>query len=237
MRLLVHVEGQTEETFVNEVLRPHLVQIGYESVAARLLGNARLKRNRGGIRSWPSAKNDIVGHLKHDSGCISTTMVDFYGLPADGDGCWPGRAGSDHLPPQARVLVLEQALKNDVMHELGSAFHGDRFIPYVMLHEFEGLLFSHPAIFAQAIGRPELEVPFTQIRNQFATPEEINDSPQTAPSKRVEQLMPKYEKPLFGVFAVLEMGLDRIRVECPHFDTWLTKLESLVIPHAAPRPH
>ena len=62
MRLLIHVEGQTEETFVNEILRAHLVQHGYKSVEARLIGNARLRVKRGGIKSWSSVKGDIVRH-------------------------------------------------------------------------------------------------------------------------------------------------------------------------------
>src|SRR5256885_1583241 len=47
-RLLIHVEGETEETFVNEVLAPHLLSFGYESVSARLIGNARQRDRRGG---------------------------------------------------------------------------------------------------------------------------------------------------------------------------------------------
>lgn len=69
----------------------------------------------------------------------------------------------------------------------------------------------------------------TTIRDEFETPEDINDSPVTAPSKRVENLLPGYEKPLFGNLAVLEIGLTKIRAEYPHFANWLTKLESLVI--------
>lgn len=227
MRLLVHVEGQTEETFVNEVLQPHLLQSGYVSVAARLLGNARLRRNRGGIRSWPIAKNEIVGHLRNDAGCIATTMVDFYGLPSEGDGAWPGRANTAHLACLLRVHALEQALKNDVSSEMGSSFNENRFVPFVMMHEFEGLLFSDPTAFARAVGRPELESEFKKIRDEFTTPEEINDSPLTAPSKRVELHMPEYEKPLFGVLAILEIGIARVRSECPHFEEWLSTLESL----------
>src|SRR5580658_2341087 len=91
-RLLVHVEGQTEEEFVNEILRDHLLARGYSAVSARILGNARLRRQRGGIRPWPSARRDIVNHLKEDPACVATTMVDYYGLPLSGDGAWPGRA-------------------------------------------------------------------------------------------------------------------------------------------------
>ena len=225
--MLVHVEGQTEETFVNEVLKPHLQNFGFTSVAARLLGNARLKRNRGGIRSWPVAKRDIVGHLTYDMKCLSTTMVDFYGLPSSGDGAWPGRAGTSHLPCQQRVWILEKALYENVSVDLGHAQNPQRFVPYVMLHEFEALLFSNPPLFANAIGEPNLAPAFQQIRDGFASPEEINDSPHTAPSKRVESHMPSYEKPLFGVIAALEIGLPAIRNQCPHFASWLSRLEML----------
>jgi hypothetical protein len=82
-RLLIHVEGQTEEAFVNEILQNHLVAAGHDSIAARIVGNARLRRRRGGIRAWPPVRKDIVRHLSEDPGCIATTMVDDYGLPSD----------------------------------------------------------------------------------------------------------------------------------------------------------
>lgn len=63
-RLLIHVEGETEESFVNEVLAPHLYCHGFTKVGARLLGNARMRDRRGGIRSWESAKKDIARHQK-----------------------------------------------------------------------------------------------------------------------------------------------------------------------------
>jgi hypothetical protein len=75
------------------------------------------------------------------------------------------------------------------------------------MHEFEGLLFSDCAAFSRGIGRPDLAAGLQEIRDQFATPEEIDDSPVTAPSKRVEGLVPGYEKPLLGVLAILEIGL------------------------------
>jgi len=75
-RLLVHVEGETEETFVNEMLSRHLQTVGYERVSARLLGNSRLRVRRGGIRPWTSVKRDIVRHLKEDRHCLTTTMVE-----------------------------------------------------------------------------------------------------------------------------------------------------------------
>ena len=189
-RLLVHVEGQTEESFVNEVLREHLLRLGYESVQARIIGNARLRRRRGGIRPWPTVRKDIVNHLRQDAGCIATTMVDFYGLPQTGDGAWPGRAEAASLGTQDKAVLVESRLLDNLAKEVGGAFDTRRFVPYVVMHEFEGLLFSDCAAFARSIGRAELEPGLKLIRDSFATPEDINDSPETCPSHRVEKLVP-----------------------------------------------
>ncbi len=227
-RLLVHVEGQTEEGFVNDILRDLLLANGYQSVSARIVGNARLRHHRGGIRPWPSVRRDIINHLNEDPGCVATTMVDFYGLPAEGAAEWPGRSRARVLSPKQRGPRVEEALLDDLLSEMGNRLNPDRFVPYVVMHEFEGLLFSDCAAFSSGIGHPHLAGDFQRIRDQFSSPEEINDSPVTAPSKRVHALVPGYEKPLFGALAALEIGLERIRAECPHFNAWLEKLQSLV---------
>jgi uncharacterized protein DUF4276 len=227
-RLLVHVEGQTEEDFVNEVLSDHLVNKGYESVSARIVGNSRLKRRRGGIRPWPSVRKDIINHLRQDRECVATTMVDFYGLPKHGDGAWPGRGLVANRATQDKAAFVEEALLASISTQMGASFDSRRFVPFVMMHEFEGLLFSDCEAFSRGVGKPELEPTLRGVRNTFRTPEDINDSPDTAPSKRVEAIVPGYEKPFLGTLAVLEIGLDRIRAECPHFSAWLKRLESLV---------
>jgi len=225
-RLLIHVEGETEETFVNEVLGPHLRSCGFAQVSARLLGNARQRLRRGGIRSWPAVKKDIVNHLHGDSGCLASTMVDYYALPRTGPGAWPGRdvAGAAAFPANAELV--ERALHADICQEMGSSFDPQRFVPFVMMHEFEAILFSDCLRFAEGIGRTDLAEAFQSIRSQFSTPEEIDDSPETAPSKRIESVMPGYSKVLFGNLAALEIGLAAIRSECPHFRRWLEALES-----------
>jgi hypothetical protein len=209
------------------MLRDHLLSQGYHSVGARIVGNARLHR-RGGIRKWPSVRKDIVDHLREDQDCIATTMVDYYGMPQKGPGGWPGRARSTGLSTiEEKARCVQEAVRDDLLFAMGSRFDSKRFVPFVVMHEFEGLLFSDCAAFSHGIGRSDLEVDFRKIREQFATPEDINDSPVTAPSKRVETLVQGYQKPLHGVLAALEIGLSRVRAECPHFDGWLRQLESL----------
>jgi len=220
-RVLIHVEGQTEETFVSEVIGPHLYNVGFLSVGARLLGNARLRSRRGGIKDWQVVRQEIHRHLANDPGCIATLLVDFYALP----GSWPGRLAAGALPHGQRGAHVHQAIDEDFAT---FSAHADRFEPFVLMHEFEALLFSDCDGFARGLGQPERARAFQKVRDQFGNPEEINDSPETAPSKRVCKIVPGYQKPLFGNLAAIEIGLERIREECPHFDAWLTRLEARV---------
>lgn len=224
-RLLIHVEGETEETFVNEVLGPHLYHFGYSTVSARLLGNARMRAKRGGIKAWSTVRDEIVNHLKADVTCFSTIMVDYYAPPQKDHLNWPMREESTRLAFEKKPLVIQNAIHSDVCNQMGADFRGNRFIPYIMMHEFEGLLFSDPEKLAYGIGKASLSDSFSTIKNSFPTPEHINDSPQTAPSKRILDLYPNYEKPLMGTLAVLEIGLEAIRQECPFFNAWVSQLE------------
>ncbi len=225
LRLMVHVEGQTEESFVNELLAPHLYEHGYSRVSARLFGNARNRDRRGGIRGWDSARDDITRHLAADSGCIATTMVDYYALPQSGSREWPGRNAASTLPFEMKATTVEAALLADLAIRLGAQQATQRLIPYVMMHEFEGLLFSDCDAFAKGIGQQRISASLQSVRDAFHSPEHINDSPRTAPSKRVAALVPGYRKPLHGVIAALEVGLGSMRSQCVHFNDWITRLE------------
>ena len=224
-RLLVHVEGQTEENFVDTVLAPHLYSRGFTSVRARLLGNARQRDRRGGIRPWESVRVDILSHLTQDQATVATTMVDYYGLPET----WPGRAkakGKKTLTKRARTV--ERAIANDIVASMSDAFDHRRFVPYVVMHEFEGLLFSDPDRLAWAMGKPNLRAELQTIRKEFSTPEHINESPESHPSRRIRDLYEGFQKPLMGVLAAQKTGLKDIRSECRLFDKWVRKLEERV---------
>jgi len=97
-----------------------------------------------------------------------------------------------------------------------------RFVPYVQLHEYEGLLFSDPHRFAEAIGRPHLATDFLRVRESFPTPEDIS-----APSKRILRVFDSYRKVLDGTIAARAVGIEAMRRQCPHFRDWLAKLQAL----------
>jgi hypothetical protein len=120
-RLLFHVEGRTEYSFVTNILRDHLVASGYYSVGVRIMGDGRLRQQRGGICPWPSVRKEISNHLKQDRGCVATTLVDYYGLPQKGEGAWPGRAISG-----ARSGAEEKALCVERERREGNWTHSGR---------------------------------------------------------------------------------------------------------------
>ena len=219
-RLLILVEGQTEMGFVNDVLAPHLLG------CCGVFANATMIKARGsGIGRWEGALNRIIGLLKQDSGQIVSTMVDYYGMPRD----WPGRASAPPggATPSQIAEPIERAMLAAVGRDMGGDFNPSRFVPYVMMHEFEAMLFSDCVAFWDGIGRCDLAVKFQAIRDEFANPEAIDDSPDNAPSKRIEALMPLYRKPLMGPPAAQRIRLATIRKECPHFGDWLARLERL----------
>ena len=220
-RLVVLVEGQTEEDFVNSVLSAHLYSVGYTSVRAHLLGNARQRAQSGGIVPWEIAKRDILDDLLHDRGAVVTTMVDYYAMPES----WPGRAeAGTNQTAGDKAVTVEEAVLEQITVSLTN-FNPRRFIPYVVMHEFEGLLFSDPVGLANSIGKPELSRQFQSIRSSSGSPEEINDSRDTCPSRRVMALDRQYQKRIDGVQAIRNIGLSATRRECPLFDKWITRLE------------
>ena len=184
---------------------------------------------QGGITSWTVAQRDIVNHLEEDPLCIATTMVDYDGLPATGGSRWPGRAQASELPFTEKAPAIEDALLASVLERMGAAFDGRRFVPYVMMHEFEALLFSDCDAFARGISLRTLNTRLQRIRDAFDSPEEIDDSPTTAPSKRIEALVPGYQKPVMGTLAAQEIGLQTMREACPHFGQWIARLERLPV--------
>ena len=108
-----------------------------------------------------------------------------------------------------------------------------RYFPFITLHEFEALLFVKPEIIATVLRQPVLTKPLQAIRESYpATPEEINDSPATSPSARIESACEvhcgsarMFQKRLHGPIIAGRIGLEQIRKECTHFNDWMSKLE------------
>lgn len=213
-RAYLVVEGQTEEAFVNELLQPHYAGMGI--YLTPIIINTS-PGHRGGLVSYGKARHQIDRLCRQDAGACVTTLFDLYALPRD----FPGR-NLPAYPAQAdgrrKAQYLEAALAEDI---------GQRnFIPNLLVHEFEALLFTRIDTFAQWTDDDGVLEPLRAIR-QNVQPEDINDGQLTAPSKRILAAMPGYQKTFHGPLIACDIGLDAIRAACPHFDDWLTRLERL----------
>lgn len=219
IRVRIVVEGPTEESFVNKVLAPTLWprQIYLTPI---LLG---VPGHKGGRPNYDRVKKDVLLHLRQDTTAYCSTLLDYYGL---GHG-FPGTPVAGNLPNIARVVEIERAVKEDICAHIPEFRPDIRFLPYIQLHEYEGLLFSSPPVFATAIRQEQLARHFQQIRDSFPTPEDINDDPLTAPSKRILAAYPRYRKVLHGTVAAQSIGIAAMRQECPHFREWLDRLAGL----------
>ena len=208
IRLSVSVEGPTEEEFIKEVLTPHLRSFGVEAQPI-LLGRGRGSGEGGGDVSVGRLVSEMAYLLR--SYDVVTSLVDFYGFKDKGD---------------TTVDDLEALLHRNMERKVG--WTEEKVLPYVQMHEFEGLLFSDvDAFFELPELQPQTLVLLRRIREQFSTPEHINDNTATAPSKRIKGVIPHYRKALHGPLIAMKLGLDAIRSECPRFNSWVTRLESL----------
>lgn len=223
VRLHVVVEGQTEETFVNRLIRGPLSLFNIIADAScvetkRILNRPDIKY-KGGLTKYKKAKDDIQRWLDEDPNAFLTTMFDFYALPEDFPGMEEARICSN---PYKKAEIIEKGFAEDI--------ENDHFIPYIQLHEFEGLLFSDIKTvdeYLSSYSNRSYLSRLDQIRSQFRSPEEINDNIETAPSKRLLNIYSFYNKVAFGAMIAEQIGLETIRAECPHFEDWFEKLISL----------
>lgn len=227
-QIILHIvcEGQTEESFVKKVLQPYLRSYGIVAKPI-LVTTSRSKRAQGGIVKFSHVERDIQDTLKLWSSNayehhVVTTFIDYYALPND----FPGFSEAQQpLDPYQRVECLEQAL--------GEHIHSSRFLPYIQLHEFETLVLCGyqylAAFYPDCKGLEEkLKKEFTSQEN----PEFIDGGTTTAPSKRILKLLEstykkKYNKPLMGAYVTAQVGIERLRELCFHFNQWVAQIITL----------
>lgn len=163
-------------------------------------------------------------HLKQERDAYCSTMLDYYGLGAG----FPGTPVPANISTVEKAIRIEEAMKAGHLSVKSPQLRPDvRFLPYNQLHGYETLLFSDRISFAMGISQPGFANPFQRIRDSAPTPEDINDSPLTAPAKRLIAFYPKYRKVLYGTTGAHAVDIAAMRRECPHFRTWLEPFERL----------
>jgi hypothetical protein len=215
-RLLILVEGQTEERFVGELLRGHLMALGVFP-SSTILVTKFVKvgaRFKGGVSSWKQIERDLR-RLLGDTGAVGvTTVLDYYGLPDD----VPGMANRPMTSPRARVEHVERAI--------AAHFNDGRLRPHLMLHELEALLFADIARWQHRFD-DSAAIAALKRDTRGLEPESINETPEGAPSRRILSRLPEYSKVLHGPPAAMDIGLEGLRAACPHVASWIDWLEKL----------
>ena len=216
-RIIVICEGPTEQEFCETILYPFFLLKGI------IIQAPLIKKSMGGIVKWSILQKEIRAHLLSDPTAFVTTFIDYYGLSKRHD--FPAWENSLEVQDKvARMAFLEEKMLQCFPTEL----HG-RLIPYIQLHEFEGLLFYDISIFDDHIPAREL-VGKKELRDTFAAypnPEMINDSRETSPSHRLIRIISGYNKIVYGNYLAEAIGLQNIRSKCPRFNQWMQKIEAL----------
>lgn len=219
MHVNVLVEGQTEEAFTKELLAPYFQKHGI-SITPIIISTKRLRNGikfKGGLSesNFNSFETDLKRLIQSTPHGLVTTFIDYYAIPSSFPGYETRFAKRSQIE---KVRHLESALASSL---------GDprNFIPNIQLHEFEALLFSDVKGFESIIaddGRNISGLRGIAVSNE--NPEDINEGPLTAPSKRILALYPRYEKVVEGNLIALEIGIETMLSKCPHFREWTEQI-------------
>ncbi len=210
--IYILAEGATEEGFINEVLCHYFNSKGIYDVRAILMETS--PGHKGGDVSYPRYKRNVENLLKREKDIIVTSLIDYFRLRANFPNYDNAKKITDKIK---RVSFLELAVGMDIS--------SNRFIPYIQLHEFEGLLFSDAKGFNSLPDIPESNIKqLTNAVNEHDNPEMLNDGPETSPSKRLEKLIPGYRKALYGPMIANEISVVVIMKRCVRFKNWIEAL-------------
>lgn len=217
-RLLILVEGQSEEIFVKHTLTPHLAQYGVFVESPIVLWTKRQPSGggfRGGVSNWNQIRRNLLP-LTGDGDAWVSTLLDFYGLPEDFPGLQEALGAGD---PRGKVVALQERFAAELNHQ--------RFIPFMALHEFEAWLFSRPDAVEAHFGKARLADRLETVVQQAGAPELINHGANTHPKARLHSLVGGYKETSDGPTLLEKIGIAAVRAACPHFDGWLNRLEAL----------
>lgn len=211
-RLYFYCEGQTEESFVKHSLAPIFWQ--KEILVIPII--CRTKEGpqgvfKGGLVDYNKAVKEVHRYCTEHPHEAITSFIDYYGLK-----------NLPSLPDIEDKYELIDKLENQFAQDVNCG----NFIPYISLHEFESLLFSNPEEF-RYLNEDAVQI-FEQVLQDFnGNPELINNGIQTAPSKRILNVISNYGKVLDGNRIANRITLPVLRQKCRHFSEWLDKLENI----------
>ena len=209
-------EGQTEEKFVKDILAPYFFP---KSIFVTPIVLSK-RGQKGGDVKFSRTEKDILNSLRQSNVSAVSTFVDYYGIKE-----WPGKDDVlQHSTPEQIAVCLNNAAKQKICEEHDDLNPQNRFIPFVAVHEFEALLFSDSKVLAGHLHIDQANVDEV-LSEHSGLPEKINNSPETAPSKRLKRWDAGYGKTTVGIAIAASIGIDKMREKCPLFDAWLCAME------------
>lgn len=209
--LNIIVEGPTELGFVKECITPYFSDRNIYNI--RPISIQTSPGHKGGDVRYARFKPLVETILRGKEDMIVTSLIDFYRLRTDFPNYDKAQKLSDVFN---KVEFLEKSCFKDIAD--------DRFIPYIQLHEFEGLLFTKLDGFLDLGISEKSKKEIKSIIETFPNPELINDRPEFAPSKRLLKLITPYSKPFHGNYIASINGFESIMNKCQRFNNWIQTL-------------
>lgn len=213
-RIIIICKGQTEQEFCRKLLTPYFYARDID------IQCPLIKISKGGIVKWDVLKDQVEKHLKEDGVAMVTTLIDYYGIEArHGFPRW--EEGENIGDKNQRMTFLEEAMKAEIESDLNW-----RFIPYIQLHEFEGLLFNRIEVFESQFTPEEIvcKEELIQTFNDFDNPEMINSGRTTSPGHRLKRIIKGYNKVVYGICLAEAIGIDNMKNKSPRFRQWIEQL-------------
>lgn len=210
-RLVFIVEGDTEISFIENHVIPYLYNKGISiPMHGQTILTSRRYNKKGGVVSYQSFKNEVTRTFSQGD-VLVTTMIDFFRIPST----FP-----NYSTDKRHISIIESGIHNDFENR-------PDFYPYIQLHEIEALMFSNIEGFKLVVDEPEALVKIQEIITDYPNPEDINNSPATAPSKRLAALF-NYNKVVDGEMILEMIGMETILQKCPRFAKWIKDLEEFI---------
>jgi len=206
-RLVFLVEGDTEIIFIEKHVIPYIYNLGFSIAinAQKIVTNRKLNK-KGGNVNYEYLKND-VNRILAQGDVIITTLLDFFRLPTS-------------FPGYSADISNISNIENAVFVDLGNR---ENIIPYIQKHEMEALMFSSIEGFEIVVDDEERLELLEKVISKYPDPEDINTSPQGAPSKRLENIF-GYDKVADGELILEGLGIEIMIEKCPRFANWLKKI-------------
>ncbi len=216
MIVFIFLEGQSEEEFCKNILKPYFEQ--KEIYIEFAIVSTGIKKNgthfRGGITNYNKIKEDIRKIFNNPGYDLITTFFDFYGFLK----VCPFREEIKSIGCYKRVQETEKKFNDDLNNQ--------KFLPYLNLHEYEIIYFIDykltKKILADNIDKNKLKKIFTKYNNI----EEINEDPSKAPSKRLQDICSSYAKLYHSQLITQKLNIEMIKSKCNHFNEWIENIES-----------